>query len=403
MQAAGHTVCVATHARFEALITRAGLSFFPLPGDPRGDAAKNTAGKDEVEKNHKFFRFARQLIRPDDPTLSKYLRGFLAACQDADAVITSALAVGFAFHVVEKLRIPLIRAFWFPTSPTRYLPAPFMPDNIRLGRPLTLYTHYLTRQLLWLMMGSSANRLRREVLDLPPLSVRDPFGRMDRQAWPLLYAYSPRVGPRPPDWGAWIHITGYWFLNRPADWQPPEDLVAFLESGPPPVSVGFGSMPSTNPEASTKLVIDALTRAGRRGVLVTGWDGLANTDLPDDFHVIKEILRDWLFPRMAAIVHHGGAGTTAEGLRAGVPSVTIPFLGDHPYWGKCVHELGVGPKPILRERLTTDSLAQAISTAVSDPGMRRRARALGHQIQAEDGVAGAVELLDAFFAAGTRR
>lgn len=400
LQAAGHTVCVATHRRFETLVTRSGLGFFPLPGDPR-DATKNADGKDVVGKNYKFFRFTRQLIRSDESSLNEYLCGFLDACQDTDAVITSALAVGFAFHIVEKLRIPLIRAFWFPTSPTRYLSAPFAPGNLRLGESLTLWTHYLTRQLLWLMMRPSANRLRRDVLDLPSLSARDPFGRMDRLAWPLLYAYSPSVSPRPPDWGNWIHVTGYWFLNAPAAWRPPVDLVDFLESGPPPVYVGFGSMPNANPEESTKLVIDALTKAGQRGVLLTGWDGLSRANVPDDFYVIDEVPFDWLFPRMAAVVHHGGAGTTAEGLRSGVPSVIIPFLPDQPFWGRRVHALGVGPRPILRERLTTDSLAQAIHTAVRDPDMRRRARALGRQIETEDGVARAVDLLDSYFAAGT--
>ncbi len=400
LQAAGHTVRMATHERFKTLVTQPGIDFFPLPGDPR-DANKNADGTDVAEKNHKFFRFARQLMRSDESSLYAYLRSFLDACQGTDAVITSALAVGFAFHVVEKLRIPLIRAFWFPTSPTRYLPAPFVPETLHRDGRFTLWTHYLTRQMLWLMMRRPANRLRQDVLDLPPLSSRDPFGRMDQNAWPLLYAYSPCVGPRPPDWGNWIHVTGYWFLNRPADWYPPAALVDFLESGPPPVYVGFGSMPSSNPEESTKLVIDALTKAGQRGVLLTGWDGLSRANVPDDFYVIDEVPFDWLFPRMAAVVHHGGAGTTAEGLRAGVPSVIIPFLPDQPYWGRRVHALGVGPRPILRERLTTDSLAQAIHTAVRDPDMRRRARALGRQIRSEDGVARAVDLLDTFFAAHT--
>ncbi len=316
-------------------------------------------------------------------------------------VIASPLGMVFAFHAVDKLGKPVVRAFYAPVSPTRYHSAAFVPDAFRLGGRLNLWTHYLSRQLLWLMMRRPANRLRQGVLELPPLSARDPFGRMDQNAWPLLYAYSPCVGPRPLDWGNWIHVTGYWFLNRPADWYPPEDLVDFLESGPPPVYVGFGSMPSSNPKESTKLVIDALTKAGQRGVLLTGWDGLSRANVPDDFYVIDEAPHDWLFPRMAAVVHHGGAGTTAEGLRAGVPSVIIPFLPDQPYWGRRVHALGVGPRPILRERLTMDSLAQAVHAAVRDPDMRRRARALGRQIRSEDGVARAVDLLDTYFAAHT--
>jgi UDP:flavonoid glycosyltransferase YjiC (YdhE family) len=401
LQAAGHTVCVATHARFETLTTGAGLNFAPVAGDPRTVAFNSDSGKDESGKNLNALRFTRDLLRLLEVSQCELLRGVWSACQNADMVIASPLGMAFAFHAVDKLGIPVVRAFYDPASPTRHYSAAFVPDTFRLGGRLNLWTHYLSRQLLWLMMQSSANKMRRDVLNLPPLSARDPFGTMDRQAWPLLYAYSPRVVPRPPDWGNWIHVTGYWFLKRPADWSPPEDLVEFPESGPPPVYVGFGSMPNANPEESTNLVIDALTKAGQRGVLLTGWNGLSRTNVPDDFYVIDEVPHDWLFPRMAAVVHHGGAGTTAEGLRAGVPSLIIPFLVDQPYWGRRVHALGVGPRPILRERLTTDSLARAIHTAVRDPDMGRRARALGRQIRSEDGVARAVDLLDTYFAAHT--
>ena len=167
----------------------------------------------------------------------------------------------------------------------------------------------------------------------------------------------------------------------------------FLEAGSPPVYIGFGSMSSREPEATTRLVIEALRRVGQRAILLSGWGGLQKTDLPDMVFMGESLPHAWLFPRVAAVVHHGGAGTTAAGLRAGVPSITVPFFGDQPFWGRRIAELGVGPEPIPRRRLTVERLASAIQQAVGDDGMRLRAAKLGARIRAEDGIAGAVEII----------
>jgi sterol 3beta-glucosyltransferase len=199
------------------------------------------------------------------------------------------------------------------------------------------------------------------------------------------------VLPKPPEWGDWIHITGYWFLDHPPEWRPSAGLVDFLRSGPPPVYVGFGSMNNRNPEEVTGLALKALARARQRGLLLTGWGGLSQSDLPDDVFKIETIPHDWLFPQMAAVVHHGGIGTLAAGLRAGVPSIVVPYFSDQPFWGQRVAALGVGPPPIPRQSLTAGHLAAAIQLAVGDPGIRARAAALGEKIRAENGVARAVE------------
>jgi len=175
------------------------------------------------------------------------------------------------------------------------------------------------------------------------------------------------------------------------DWQPPRELVHFLEAGPPPVCVGFGSMPNPNVRETTNLVVRALSRAGQRGILLTGWGGLGDARGSEDVFLIEFVPHDWLFPNTAAVVHHGGAGTTAAALRAGVPSIVIPFMADQPFWGRRVFELGAGPKPIPRRGLSVDRLADAVRVAVEDQAMRARAVALGRQIDAEDGVARAVE------------
>ena len=141
------------------------------------------------------------------------------------------------------------------------------------------------------------------------------------------------------------------------------------------------------------MVLHALARVKQRGILQTGWGGLSNADLPDDVFAVDSIPHDWLFPQMAAVVHHGGSGTTAAGLRAGMPTVIIPFFADQPFWGARVFELGAGPAPIPKKRLTLERLADAIRAATSDEVIRGRASALGERIRAEDGVRQAVEVL----------
>ncbi len=200
--------------------------------------------------------------------------------------------------------------------------------------------------------------------------------------------------PRPADWPDSLHVTGYWFLDPPAGWEPPRDLLDFLDSGLRPVYVGFGSMLSKKPEETADVVLKALERSGQRGVLSSGWGGLRKNNLPPSVYMVGSIPHGWLFPRMAAVVHHGGAGTTGAGLSAGVSSILTPFFGDQPFWGRKVHELGVGPRPIPRRKLTAEGLAQAIRTAVSDPTILKNAADLGERIRAEDGIARAVAVIE---------
>ena len=181
--------------------------------------------------------------------------------------------------------------------------------------------------------------------------------------------------------------------------QPPPALAAFLAQGEPPVYVGFGSMGGHNPAQVAELVVAALAQAQRRGVLLTGWGGMAAQAVPDSIFVLDAAPHSWLFPRMAAVVHHGGAGTTAEGLRAGVPTVIVPFIVDQPFWGKRVEQLGVGPSAIPHKRLTVDQLAHAIHRATTDTGMQQRAAALGRALRAERGVEQAVSLVQHYLRA----
>jgi UDP:flavonoid glycosyltransferase YjiC (YdhE family) len=247
--------------------------------------------------------------------------------------------------------------------------------------------------MMWQGFRSADKLARRKVLGLPSAPFAGPYNSERLRGMPVLYGFSPSVIPPAADWDANTHVTGYWFLDPADDWTPPPALLTFLQAGPPPVYVGFGSMSNRDPQATAHLVVQALARTKQRGILLSGWNGLRTTDAPDSVYVLDSAPFSWLFPRVAAVVHHGGAGTTASGLRAGVPSVITPFFGDPPFWGRRVAQLGVGPEPVPFNKLTVERLARAIQTAVSDDTMRWRAADLGAKIRAEDGVARAVAVV----------
>lgn len=252
-------------------------------------------------------------------------------------------------HVAEALHIPAVMSLPIYT-PTVAFPVPFMP-SIRLGSTrLNAWFNRFTFRL-----GLRASTMYRGVVNdfrVKTLGQRalgrsaDTLVRSDGMPVPILYSYSPSVLPIPADFPSHVHVTGYWFLDRSSDWQPTTDLVRFLEGGPPPVYVGFGSMSGRRAEQRAKVVVEALRVSGQRGVLASGWGALKAVDLPPNVVMVDAVPHDWVFSQVAAVVHHGGAGTTAAGLRAGRPMVICPFLADQPFWGRVVCQRGVGPKPI---------------------------------------------------------
>jgi UDP:flavonoid glycosyltransferase YjiC (YdhE family) len=251
-------------------------------------------------------------------------------------------------------------------------------------------SYRLAEQIVWSGFRAPINRWRRDVLGLAPQPFLGDFGRLPEM--PTLLGFSETIVPRPPEWGSNVHFTGYWQPQEPA-WAPPAALLDFLEAGPPPVFIGFGSMPVRDPQRVTQMVLDALRFTGHRAVLHAGWAGLGQAALPGSVYLLDYAPYGWLFPKMAAVVHHGGSGTTGFGFCAGVPTVLTPFLFDQYYWGERIQALGVGPKPVPHKRLTAGRLAAAIDIAAGDSAMRARAAALGDSIRREDGVANAVTVV----------
>jgi sterol 3beta-glucosyltransferase len=390
LKASGHEVRIATHDYYEAFVRGWALDFSPVEGNPR-DVMESEAGLAFLAADRNPIALARRLARMAKPTLETSLADCWKACQDAQAIVFSFLGIA-GYHIAEKLGVPACGAYLYPVIQARPLPPALSLTRSGLRKSYKWLSNMVVEQVFWGALRPTVNRWRREHLRLAPVRFDGPSLLLYKRRIPILYGISPLVFPKPSTWDAWHHVVGYWFLDRPRDWSPPAKLVDFLRAGSPPVYIGFGSMSSRDPQEMTELLVKALALSGRRGIVQAGWSGLSNADLPDEIFSLESAPFDWLFPQMAAVVHHGGAGTTAAGLRAGVPSVVLPFMGDQYFWGRRVFRLGAGPRPIPRRRLSADLLANAIDTAVNDADMRARAADVSERIRAEDGVGRAVEL-----------
>ncbi|MBD3885225.1 glycosyltransferase family 1 protein [Phormidium tenue FACHB-886] len=394
LKAAGHEVRLLTHENFEGLVTSHGLVFYPMQGNVQ-ELIETPEMRELAEKGN-FITMTLRTAKETERVAIRWAQAGLEACRGMDLLIAGVGGLYLALAIAEKLEIPLLQAFVFPFTPTKAFPGILFPQSInQLGGAVNWLSHQALRQIIWQGSRSGDTAARKQVLHLPVSPFFGPHPSSYLHRLPTIYGFSSSVIAKPSDWQN-TFITGYWFLDAAPDWTPPSDLVNFLQAGSPPVYIGFGSMGNRNPEQTADLVLEALEKTGQRAVMLAGWSGMRKENLPDNAFLVGAVPHAWLFSQVAAVVHHGGAGTTAAGLRAGVPTVIIPFFGDQGFWGQRVADLGVGTAPIPRQKLTAERLAQAIQMAVSDRSMRQRAASLGEKIRAEDGVTNAVAIIQRF-------
>jgi sterol 3beta-glucosyltransferase len=391
LKAAGHYVRLITHENYDVLVGSYGLEFRPVRGNVQ-EFMESPETRKLLESGNFFAINARAAKASQHAAIDWAVDG-LAACRGMDLLVSGVGGLFLGLALAEKLNLPFLQAYIFPFTPTKAFPAILFPQSLsKLGGCVNNLSHHVFRQIMWQGSRAGNTLARQEVLGLPAAPFWGGYRSAYFLRYPILYGFSPSIVRPPSDWQN-THVTGYWFLDEAADWTPPKTLLNFLQSGSPPVFIGFGSMVSRNPEETANLVLEAIALTGQRAILQAGWGGLSKSDRLDTVLMVDSIPHSWLFPRMAAVVHHGGAGTTSAGLKAGVPSIVIPFFGDQPFWGQKVVELGVGPAPIPRKQLTAERLAGAIHRSVTDQAMRQRAAALGAKIRAEDGVANAVAIV----------
>jgi sterol 3beta-glucosyltransferase len=387
LQRNGHQVKLAAPHRFADFVAQYGIPFVPLAGDPEEISKRfNDAGHNAI----KMVSAIRDYVNSIALDVS---RDAFVACDDADLIVHSFLFTTGGHSLAYMRGIPDVSIQTFPVfAPTRAYP-PVALSSLPPGA-LSYFGHWLNTKIFWYGGNSGYNQQRKQHPDIFSFDLFWPFDeKTPRPATPLLFAVSPTVLPPAPESAHRANVVGYFFLDSPADYQPPAELVRFLEVGTPPVCVTFGSMLHRASDRIADSVMDVMRITGQRAIILTGWDGWKGRDSSDNVLFLESAPHDWLLPRCKSIIHHGGAGTTAAGLRAGIPNIVIPFAGDQMFWGKRVHTIGAGPRPINVKSLTAARLASALIEA-DESVLRNRAQLTGRAIRNEDGVREAIRMVE---------
>ncbi|PKU75482.1 sterol 3-beta-glucosyltransferase UGT80A2-like isoform X1 [Dendrobium catenatum] len=392
LQDYGHRVRLATHANFKEFVLTAGLEFYPLGGDPKVLA-------EYMVKNKGFLPSSPSEITIQRKQMKEIIFSLLSACKEpdmdtgipfkAEAIIANPPAYGHT-HVAEALKVPIHIFFTMPWTPTSEFPHPLSRVKQSAGYRLS---YQIVDSMIWLGIRDMINQFRKKKLKLRPVTYLS-GAQGSSSDIPHGYIWSPHLVPKPKDWGPKIDVVGFCFLDLASNYQPPESLVKWIEAGEKPIYIGFGSLPVQEPEKMTRTIVEALEITGQRGIINKGWGGLGNLAEPKDFvYLLDNVPHDWLFLQCKAVVHHGGAGTTAAGLKAACPTTIVPFFGDQPFWGERVHARGLGPQPIPVDQFSLPKLVESIKFMM-DPQVKQRAVELAKAMESEDGVNGAVR---AFF------
>ncbi|XP_043698511.1 sterol 3-beta-glucosyltransferase UGT80B1-like isoform X2 [Telopea speciosissima] len=350
----------------------------------------------DMARNKGFLPSAPGEISLQRKQLKVIIESLLPACTEPDmdtgapfraqAIIANPPAYGHA-HVAEALGVPLHIFFTMPWTPTHEFPHPLARVSQVAGYRLS---YLVVDLLIWWGIRGFINDFRKRKLKLAPIAYFSTYhGSISH--FPTGYMWSPHLVPKPNDWGPLVDVVGFCFLNLGAKYQPQKEFTQWLEDGSKPIYIGFGSMPLEDARMTTNVILEALKDTGQRGIIGRGWGDLGILlEAPENVFLLEDCPHDWLFPQCSAVVHHGGAGTTATGLRAGCPTTIVPFFGDQFFWGDRVHQIGIGPAPIPISELTVESLSSAI-TFMLQPEVKAQAMELAKKMENEDGVVAAVD------------
>ncbi len=391
LKARGHDVTLSTGTGFEDLVEKSGVSSAPLSIDIQAmidmpevqNAMHSLRGKWRAYQASKFM--TRQLneeiwqimtdLKPDIAIYSP--KGFMV------------------HHAARAIGTTAVPAFLQPAfAATKAFPSPLL--NLPFNGPL--FNRISWALLMPLLRFGHRLAIKEFRKANPTIQLSDkvniqngysPTGKVV----PRLFAHSQHLVPKPDDWAKEDHVTGAWFAELGENWKAPDDLNDFLDSGPPPVYIGFGSMPSSDEAALATLITEALEKTGTRALIARGWGALDHMKRSERVHVLDSAPHDWLFPKCAGVVHHGGAGTTHEGLRWGRPTFVCPVFGDQPFWANVVHSLGAGPEPVSHKKLTVENFSRALE-ALRSPDYANAAGKLGEAIRREEGTMIAAKLIE---------
>lgn len=393
LQEAGHRVVMATHAPFRPAVESSGIAFALLEGNP-SDLMTQPGSQSALTFDGSWVRSAiatRQFMVAARPLYVAMLSSAWLACRGSDAIIVGLPSL-WGMHIAEALGIPCIPCLLQPVTRTRAFPSAILPTTRSLGPRYNWLTHWVMEQALWLPWAGLTNRWRRTTLQLPAVGEAGPYAALHRQ--PVLYGFSDHVVARPADWPAQHLMTGYWSLAHNQDWTPPADLQRWLDDGRPCVYISFGSPGTRRPAAVLAELGQALASVGARGALDMSSAGFGDAPLPPNLLALGRTPLHWLLPRVAAALHHGGAGTTATVMQAGRPMVVMPMAVDQFFWGDRATMLGVAPPALPQRELSAARLAAALDQLLHEPSFRERSQALAGLLNREDGVQNAVRQLE---------
>lgn len=387
---AGNNVRIVTHTPFRAATEAHGLHWAPLHGDPNALLADPLyAGALRLSRQPlRSLRHTLRFIHAARAELARMLRSAFDAARDAGCIIVG-LPTTWGQTIAERLGVPCVWTLCQPLSRTGAFPSPLQPWSGSLGHAYNRLSHLLAEQSLWRPWLAELERWRRE-LGLPRKAA-DPFVAAMRARSPFVYLFSSRLVPRPADWPEHHIVAGHWVQDDTHDWRPSPELARFLEAGAP-LYAGFGSMAAGREQELAAAVFAAAARSRRRVVLQ-----LARPELlppaPPEVHVIGPAPHGRLFGRIAAAIHHGGAGTTHAVLRAGLPAATVPFGVDQLFWGRRVAALGAGLPPLGQRELRPQRLAPLVERLLDDRALQATAQRLGQRLRGENGIAVAAEVV----------
>jgi UDP:flavonoid glycosyltransferase YjiC (YdhE family) len=410
----GHRVRLATHPAFKDFVSDSGLEFFSVGGNPSelmafmvknpglipnmSTIVEGEIGRRRDQMAEMFEGFWRACVNstddehdPNNVHLMNEQSPFIA-----DAIIANPPSFAHV-HIAERLGIPLHMMFTMPYSPTQAFPHPLANIKPQKSNVNESYINFMSYPLVEMMtfqgLGDLVNNFREKTLGLEPVSQIWAPGALYRMKVPYTYIWSPSLVPKPKDWGPEIDIGGFVFLELASDFKPPQDLQDFLDAGEQPVYIGFGSIVVDDADAFTKMIFKAVELAGVRALVNKGWGGLGGegNDTPDNIFMLGNTPHDWLFPRVKAVVHHGGAGTTAMGLKCGKPTMIVPFFGDQPFWGSMVADAKAGAHECIPyKKLNAERLAEGIKQCLLEES-KVNAQKMADSIAAEgDGAENAV-------------
>lgn len=393
---AGIPVVMAAAPRFRALVAARGIGFTHLEGNP-SDLMAGASGSMAASLSGgalKGIRSTARFLRTAQPEFRRMLESAAAACRPASAILAG-LSSTWGLSIAESLGVPCVLTMLQPFGRTHAFPSALLPVRGSLGAGYNALSYRVIEQAMWRPWRRATNDWREHTLGLSSLPAGGPWKALYASGFHCLYGFSPSIVPAPRDWPSAHAVTGYWFLDEPPGWAPRPALERFLSSGEPPLYIGFGSMGIGFGRDAFAVIDGALRLSGLRAVVQTGGEAAPFLPAQDSPRTcfIEDVSHAWLFPRVSAVMHHGGAGTTAEGLRAGVPSIIFPRAVDQFFWAHNVARLGAGTRPVRRGDFNPRTLAGLFRRAATERGMRERAQEIGRQVRAENGVARAVEEL----------